>query len=71
VTTTIRVTVNGNYKTPVKRGVAGADAAEEVTWVSGWSMRAPLSMDFHPHDHGDGTVFVIGPEEPDNGDPVE
>lgn len=64
MTTTIKVTVNGNYKIPVKRG------SEEPVWVSGrhpdGEYHGPQSQDFHP-THGDGAVFVIGPEEPDNG----
>lgn len=61
MTTTIAVSVNGNYKIPVKQG-------EIVTWVSGRGAIGPKVMNFHPHSHGDGTTFLIGPEEPDNGD---
>lgn len=62
MTTKITVSVNGNYKIPVKQG-------DTVTWVSGRPADGvyvgPVTQDFHPHGHGDGTVFVIGPEEPD------
>lgn len=65
MTTKITVSVNGNYKIPVKRG------SEEPVWVSGRyaegeAPAGPRSQDFHP-THGDGSTFVIGPEEPDNG----
>lgn len=59
MTTKVSVSVNGNYKIPVKQG-------EVVTWVSGRGHEGPKEVDFWPHDHGDGTVFIIGPEEPDN-----
>lgn len=61
MTTKVTVSVNGNYKIPVKQG-------ETTTVVSGRGHDGPKSMDFWPHSHGDGTVFIIGPEEPDNGD---
>jgi hypothetical protein len=61
MTTKISVSVCGNYKIPVKRG-------DEVTWVSGRDNPGPKAVDFHPTAHGDGTVFVIGPEEPDDGE---
>jgi hypothetical protein len=60
MTTNITVSVNGNYKIPVKQG-------ETVTWVSGRDSDGPNAVNFSPHDHGDGTVFVIGPEEQDSG----
>ena len=61
MTTRITVSVNGNYKIPVKQG------ASDPVWVSGRGHAGPNAVDFFPHDHGDGTVFVIGPEEPDDG----
>jgi hypothetical protein len=60
MTTKVTVSVNGNFKIPVKKG-------EEVTWVSGRGNEGPKVVDFFPNSHGDGTVFVIGPEEPDHG----
>lgn len=60
MTTKISVSVNGNYKIPVKQGDA-------VTWVSGRGSDGPNVVDFRPSSHGDGMVFTIGPEEPDNG----
>ena len=59
MTTRITVSVNGNYKIPVKQD-------ETTTWVSGRGNEGPKGVDFYPHSHGDGTVFTIGPEEPDN-----
>jgi hypothetical protein len=59
MTTKISVSVNGNYKIPVKKG-------DTTTWVSGRGNEGPKNMDFYPDGHGDGTVFVIGPEEQDN-----
>jgi hypothetical protein len=59
MTTKITVSVNGNYKIPVKQG-------ETVTWVSGRGSEGPKVADYWP-GHGDGAVFLIGPEEPDNG----
>lgn len=60
MTTKVTVSVNGNYKIPVKQG-------DITTIVSGRDHQGPKSVDFWPHSHGDGTVFVIGPEEPDHG----
>ena len=60
MTTKVTVSVNGNYKMPVKQ-------ADKVTWVSGRDNPGPKVVDFWPNDHGDGSVFIIGPEEPDNG----
>ncbi len=59
MTTKITVSVNGDYKIPVKQG-------ETVTWVSGRGNEGPKVVDYWPA-HGDAAVFVIGPEEPDNG----
>lgn len=64
MTTKITVSVNGNYKIPVAQG--GVD----TVWVSGRDLPGPGTKDFFPRDHGDGTVFVIGPEEPDNGETI-
>ncbi|WP_332772941.1 hypothetical protein [Phenylobacterium sp.] len=61
MTTTIKVAVNGNYKIPVKQG-------PNVTWVSGRGNDGPREHVFNP-THGDGATFVIGPEEPDSGEP--
>ena len=60
MTTTVTVSVNGNYKMPVKQG-------ETTTWVSGRGNPGPKSQTFYP-THGGGETFEIGPEEPDNGD---
>jgi hypothetical protein len=59
MTTTVTVSVNGNYKMPVKQG-------ETIVYVSGRGHPGPKAETFYPHSHGDGTVFVVGPEEPDN-----
>lgn len=60
MTTKVTVSVNGNYKMPVKQG-------ETVTWVSGRNSEGPKVQEFWPM-HGGGETFVIGPEEPDNGE---
>lgn len=60
MTTKVTVSVNGNYKIPVKQG-------DVVTVVSGRDNDGPKVVDFWP-THGDGAVFVIGPEEQDNGE---
>lgn len=60
MTTNITVSVNGNYKIPVKQG-------KVTTWVSGFGSDGPGIKIFSPHDHGDGTMFVIGPEKADDG----
>lgn len=60
MTTQVTVSVNGNYKIPVKQG-------DEVTWVSGRDHDGPNEVRFSPR-HGGGEVFVIGPEEPDTGE---
>jgi len=57
MTVKITVSVNGNYKIPVKQG-------EKVTWVSGKNHPGPRLVDFYP-SHGDEAVLVIGPEEND------
>lgn len=62
MTTKITVSVNGNYKIPVKQG-----GVEAVAWVSGRGHEGPVVKDFTPHDHGDGAIFIIGPEELDPG----
>lgn len=63
MTVLIKVSVNGNYKIPVKQG-------EKETIVSGRQNclegKGPNVVDFYP-THGDGSVFIIGPEIPDNG----
>lgn len=59
MTTKVSVSVNGNYKIPVKQG-------DNVTWVSGRGNDGPKVVDFYPQ-HGGGETFLIGPEEPDNG----
>jgi hypothetical protein len=63
MTTTVKVAVSGNYKIPVKQG-------ESVTWVSGRGHPGPNEVAFYP-THGDGSTFLIGPEEPDNGDDMQ
>lgn len=60
MTTKVSVSVNGNYKIPVKKG-------DIITWVSGRGSEGPKVVDFYPDHHGDGSTFLIGPEEPDNG----
>lgn len=60
MTTKVTVSVNGNFKIPVKQG-------EKTTVVSGRDHAGPKVVDFYP-THGDGAVFVIGPEVPDNGE---
>lgn len=64
MTTKITVSVNGNYKIPVKQ------PGMPDVWVSGRGHEGPATQNFTPHDHGDGTTFIIGPEEPDNGEPA-
>lgn len=61
MTTTIKVSVNGNYKIPVKRG------NDDAVFVSGRGHDGPNEQTFYP-THGDGATFVIGPETPDNGE---
>lgn len=58
MTTKISVSVNGNYKIPVKQ-------SKITTWVSGRGNEGPKIVDFYPHSQGDGTMFIIGPEESD------
>jgi hypothetical protein len=63
MTTKITVSVNGNYKIPV------IQQGQEAVWVSGRGHEGPNVVEFSPNDHGDGTTFLIGPEEPDEGEP--
>lgn len=66
MTTKITVSVNGNYKIPVKRG-SGEPVIVSGRYAEGETNTGPRSQDFYP-THGDGSTFVIGPEEPDGGE---
>lgn len=63
----IQVSVNGNYKCPVK--VGRSDGSEVNYVVSGFGRTTPNVLHIS-HYHGDNniTCVVVGPEEPDNGD---
>lgn len=63
MTIKITVSVSGNYKIPV------IQQGREAVWVSGRDHEGPNIVEFWPNDHGDGTTFLIGPEEPDEGEP--
>lgn len=63
----ISVSVNGNYKAPVK--VVRQDGSEENHVVSGFGLGRPnvLSIN-HYHGQSNVTSVTVGPEEQDNGD---
>jgi hypothetical protein len=62
----INISVNGNYKAPVK--VTRDDGSEEHHVVSGFGLDRP-SVLYVNHYHGAArvTTVSVGPEEPDNG----
>lgn len=67
MTVSIQVSVNGNYKAPVK--IVRQDGSEENHVVSGFGLDRPNVL-YIPHYHGQSniTTVVVGPEEQDNGD---
>lgn len=64
MTTKISVSVNGNYKVPVR--VDYEDRESVVTVVSGRDSDGPRSEDFHM-PHGTGAKITVGPESQDHG----
>lgn len=68
MTISIRVSVNGNYKIPVKTQYGDSEPTTEV--ISGRGHDGPFVKDI-PYYHGSNPSNVvtveIGPEEPDNG----
>lgn len=67
MTISISVSVNGNYKAPVK--VTREDGSVENHVVSGFGMDRPnvLSIN-HYHGASNVTTIAVGPESQDNGD---
>lgn len=67
MTISINVSVNGNYKAPVK--VTRQDGSEENHVVSGFGMDRPNVLSIsHYHGASNVTTVAVGPEEPDNGE---
>lgn len=67
MTISIRVTVNGDYKAPVK--VTRQDGSEENHVVSGFGLDRPNVLWVnHYHGQSNVTTISVGPEEQDNGD---
>ncbi len=64
MTTKITVSVNGNYKIPVREEFGETD---RTTVVSGRGHDGPHVVEFYA-THGGDNVLTIGPEESDNGD---
>jgi len=66
MTISIQVSVNGNYKAPVK--VTREDGSEENHVVSGFGLDRPnvLSIN-HYHGSSNITTVTVGPEEQDDG----
>ncbi len=63
----IKVSVNGNYKTPVK--VTREDGSVENHEISGFGMDGPNVLDItHYHGASNITLVAVGPEEVDNGE---
>lgn len=62
MTTTVTVSVNGNYKVPIHcRGENG----ESTVILSGRGQPGPNIQVFNM-PHGSNAVISVGPEEPDN-----
>lgn len=68
MTISITVSVNGNYKVPVK--VSYDDGQESTEVISGRGHEGPF-VKHVPHYHGPSkvTTVVVGPEEEDRGEP--
>lgn len=68
MTISITVSVNGNYKVPVK--VQYEDGQESTEVISGRGHPGPF-VKHVPHYHGPSkvTTVTVGPEEQDNGEP--
>ena len=67
MTISISVSVNGNYKAPVK--VTREDGSEENHVVSGFGMDRPNVLNIsHYHGASNVTTVAVGPEEQDNGE---
>lgn len=64
MTISIKVSVNGNYKVPVKIKRQALEATTEV--ISGRGLSEPFVKDI-PMYHGDVVEVTVGPEEADNG----
>lgn len=63
----IQVSVNGNYKTPVK--VTREDGTEENHVISGFGLDRPNVLHItHYHGASKVTSVLVGPEEQDNGE---
>jgi hypothetical protein len=69
MTISINVSVNGNYKVPVKTQYGDAEPTTEV--ISGRGHAGPYVKSI-PYYHGSNpsnvVTVTIGPEEPDNGE---
>lgn len=65
MTISIQVSVNGNYKAPVK--ITREDGSEENHVVSGFGLDRPNVLHVN-HYHGGSTVttVAVGPEEQDD-----
>jgi len=70
MTISISVSVNGNYKCPVK--VVRSDGTEDTEVVSGRGHEGP-NIKYINHYHGEDniTTVIVGPEEVDNGESGE
>lgn len=66
----IQVSVNGNYKTPVK--VTRQDGSEENHVISGFGLNQPNVLHIsHYHGASNITSVEVGPEEKDDGPGLE
>ena len=67
MTISISVSVNGNYKVPVK--VQHGEETPEIKTISGRGADGPVTM-FIPHYHGETSVtkIEVGPEVEDHGE---
>ncbi len=67
MTISINVSVNGNYKAPVK--VTRSDGSTEDHVVSGRGMDRPNILNIsHYHGTSNVTTVAVGPEEKDHGE---
>lgn len=70
MTISINVSVNGNYKVPVKTQYGDGELVTEV--ISGRGHEGPFVKNisyYHGSNPGNIVTVTVGPEEQDNGDP--
>lgn len=69
MTISINVSVNGNYKVPIKTQYGDSDPTIEV--ITGRGSSGPFVKQipyYHGSNPGNVITVMVGPEEPDNGE---